>query len=233
MNVQTTNDGAGATGTKSNAPTVEDYLAKVLVLGQTDAKSSNGQITFDLLMVEGAYHGTFDLQPNKHGPGRDDATLMAEQYSKGFASTVVFDSKKRSSSKLISNIRKCHKVGTSPQWGQGEPLANTNTFVAIWKKLRAKNTKGLNDVHNALLRYFTAQLKDTRLITGDALEKFCYMPNKEPKTNAEILRKYVKGMVKLTNGKFANCPDIDTSGELKAAIQMLNTRLTNLAKTGV
>ncbi len=216
-----------------NTPSIQDYLDQVDQLGLEAAKGGDSQIKLDLLMLEGAYHAKFDLRPDKHGTGIDDADMMTRRYFKGVTANSVFARERKSHSKTASNVRKVIKFGTSPQWGTNEPLANTNTFVATWRAKRKAGEKNLDDVHNALMRYITAQMKDTRLITGDQLEKFAYKPGKEQNTAADVLRAQIKTLTKLTVGKAPSCSEVDTSPEVQAAIRSLNQRLTNIAKGGV
>lgn len=224
MNTQT------VTTPTSNAPSVDDYKDRIRQLGTQKGQGDDSQIKFALLMIEGAYHGRFDLQPNKHGQGVDDADLMAREYASGFSNSAMFNAKTKSHGKLTSNGRKCIRAGTSPQWGTGQPLANTNDFVDAWRNLRKVGTKGLDDCYNALMRYLTVQIKEPRLITGDALTAFCYKTTREEPTAAEILGNTAKLLHKLTVGKAPGCKEIDTSPEVKAAIASLNKRLTNIAK---
>lgn len=214
----------------ANTPSVEDYLAQMEKFGEDTAKGGSTQIMSALLMIEGAYHGKFDLQPNKHGTGIDDAEMLAKRFSVGFSKHSTFNAKSKSHGKLKSNGRKCIRVGTSPQWGVGQPLANVNDFVDGWRALRKANTKGLEDCYNALMKYLTVQLKDPQLITGNALSKFYYKNLREEPTALELIQKYAKELHKLTIGKAPGCKEIDSSPEVKAAIAALNKRATAIAQ---
>lgn len=231
--VQTTTTPApGPAGQKSNAPSFDSILQVAKELGEQAGKGKDTQIKFWLAIVEGAYLGTLSLDPGKHGVGRDDATVVSEAYVKAQQGAVIFDAKADKSRKLISNNRKGIKFGGSPKYGRGQPMQTLQELVEHRQKLRKipAEAKKLDDAMNMCLRYATAQLKLDTLMDDADRNAFAYRAVSEVRTTVEVLESIRKTARKLMEGKLQNCDGSDTSPEVKAVIDNITKRLTNIAK---
>ena len=213
-----------------NKHTLHQLLAKATELGEQAGKGSDTQIKFLLSCVEGGYHGAVDLVPNKHGTEIDDATKLAEAYTKAQGTATVFDHRAGNQRKLISTLRTSIKLGAWPKGGNGEPLQTVDTLIAHRQKLRKDPTvdkKKLDDAANTLLRYARAQLRRDTLIDGDELFGFCYKTQRDAATaeeRVEALRNQVKQLIDGKSGVQ------DASPKVKAAMQALTDRLVEIAK---
>src|SRR5665647_2785062 len=159
-----------------NAMTFADVEASMMELGKMAGQGKDTQIKALLNVVQGAFHGSIDLQENKHGTDIDDCTKLAEAYVKAQTGAVVFDAKAPNQRKLISTFRTCTKLGQWPKGGNGEPLGTVNNLITMRQKLRAipGEIKKLDDAANTLMRYARAQLKRDQLIDDKELKTFCY-----------------------------------------------------------
>ena len=220
------------TSPQSNTPKWEDLLAIARDLGTQAGQGKDTQIKFDLKVLEAVYLGGLDLLPNKHGPDRRDGTLLAEEYTKAQTGATMFDAKAPAGRKLVSNIDKMIKLGTNPKWGTGEPLSTVNALVSHRQTLRRDpaKAKGLDDAHNMLMRFATAQLKRDTLIDGEELKSYAYKKERDPRTAEEVLVAIRKLSMSLTAGKVSNCPDMDDSPEVKAITAAATKRLAAIAK---
>lgn len=218
---------------QSNSSIAFDALKlSVAELGATSGKSLDTMIQFDLKLVENTYSGVIDLEPHKHGKDRDDAAVLAEVYVKAHEGAVIFDVKARNRSKTISNARKMIKLGLMQNFGAGQPLQNINDLINIRQNLRKTPSMAgkLQDAHNMLMQYATAQLKSTSLITGPDLRDFAFKKDPEQRTPEQVLEAIRKTARNLMAGKISNCPDADTSDDVKDIIAKCTKRLTAIAK---
>lgn len=213
----------------NNAPSFDDLCTKALALGADKGNGQDAQIKFAMMIVEAAYLGSLDLDPNKHGNDRRDGIVLAEKYVQGRTGATIFDSKSDTTRKLVSTLDKCIKLGSCPKWGQGEPLQNINALMTHRQKEK-KAGKKVDDAFNVLMRYATQQLKKDVLITGDELHSFVYKRVSDARSAEDVLESIRKTANQLKAGKVSNCPDMDTSPEITAIIQAVTKRLTNIAK---
>lgn len=216
----------------SNAPSFADLLQAASDLGSQAGLGKDVQIKFDLKLAEAAYLGSLSLDVNKHGPEMDDATKLSEAYVRAQGSAIVFDAKAPNQRKTISNARKMIKLGSCPKWGVGEPMGTINSLITLRQKLRQNpaNSKKLDDAHNTLMRYATAQLKRDTLMAEDELSTYCFKREAEPRTAEEVIEAIRKTANNLKVGKISNCPDLDASPEVQAIINACTKRLTTIAK---
>jgi hypothetical protein len=215
---------------KSNAKSFEEYREDFRKLGKDAGKGKDAQIKFDLLLVEGAYKGRFDLNENKHGTGRSDAVVLSEDYMKAQGSAVVFDLALNNIQKLVSNAKKCIEIGVCTQWGRDQPDAFVNEFATQWQKFKGEldrktrrhpsNGLKLNDVHNGLMKLLTAQKKSPSLLPASERHEFCFMPEKDEKTEMEKLDD-IRKAIKKTG---------DQSVQIKAAYDSITQRIANIVK---
>lgn len=216
--------------TPTNQHTLAGLLQKATELGEQAGKGKDTQIKMLLSCVEGGYHGAVDLTANKHGTEVDDATKLAEAYTKAQGTATVFDHKAANQRKLISTFRTSIKLGAWPKGGNGEPLQTVDNLIAHRQKLRKDPTtdkKKLDDAANTLLRYARAQLKRDTLIEGDELHSFCFKPQRDAKTaedRVEAIRNSLQSLTKGTGGIQDNSPKV------KAALQAMTDRLVEIAK---
>lgn len=214
-----------------NVPTFESLLQVATELGEQAGKGKDTQIKFDLKVLEGAYLGALSLDPNKHGAGRRDGMLLAEAYVKAQQGAIIFDARSDKSRKLISNVDKMIKLGQNPKWGPGQPLTNVNELVTHRQTLRKDpaTAKKLEDAHNMLMRYATAQIKSDTLIDGDARNQFAFKKNPDERTVEEVWEGIRKLATKLRDGKIAHCSGLDNSSETTTIINTSTKRLKAIA----
>lgn len=216
-----------------NRITFADMLVTATELGKQAGQGKDVQIKFDLKVLEAAFHGSLDLDANKHGTDMDDATKLSEAYARAQNTAVIFDAKAGNQRKLISNIRKDIKLGMWPKGGPGEPLSTVNTLISLRQKLRADpaNAKKLEDAHNMLMRFATVQLKRDHTIDGDELRSFCFKAQHEPRDAQAVIESVRKTLNNLKAGKVSNCPDLDNSTEVQDMIRLCTKRLVAIAKS--
>jgi hypothetical protein len=207
---------------KSNTPTYDSLLQVAKDLGVQSGMGKDTQIKFDLTLIEGAYLGTLSLDPDRHGTGRDDGTTLAEAYTRARQGATAFDAKSDAGRKQVSNTRKCIKLGSNPKWGRGQPMQTVQEFVRYWQDCRKDPAKAkkLDDVHNALMRFATAQLKSDQLIPDDERNRFAFKTEKDEKTEMEKLDD-IRKAIKKTG---------DQSVQIKAAYDQITLRITNIVK---
>lgn len=216
-----------------NAPTIETLLEKATDLGKQAGQGKDTQVKFDLLVAQAAYMGTLDTMANKHGNEVDDATHMAAAYVKAQQGAIIFDTKAPNQRKTISNVRKMIRLGGTPKWGPGEPMQTLNDLVSMRQKMRQDPafSKRLDDAHNMVMKWATAQLKSDTLISDPAdLKSYALKADHAPRDAEDVLDSVRKTLFKLKEGKVSNCPDVDNSSEVSAAINALTKRLTAIAK---
>lgn len=219
--------------TGSNKMTLDQLCDVMESLGAQEAQGKDGQVKADLKAAECAFIGSVDLAKDKHGPGIDDATRLAAAYVKGRNSAVIFDHKEPKQRKLCSNIRTMIKLGGSPKFGVGEPMATLNNLMTIRQNLRKTANKGikLDDAHNTLMRFAREQLKrDTLISDADELKSFCVRSETDPRTAEDVIKGWLNQATKLKTGKLSNCPELDNSQEITTIINACNRRLSAIAK---
>jgi hypothetical protein len=211
--------------------TFADVEAAAKELGEQAGKGKDTQIKMLLKVVNGAFHGSVDLQENKHATDVDDCTKLAETYVTAQSSSVVFDAKAPNQRKLISTFRTCTKLGQWTKGGNGEPLATVNELITMRQKLRAipGEIKKLDDAANTLLRYARAQLKRDQLIDDKELKTFCYKKDSTLQTPEQIIEGCRKQLLALKDGKAAFGTAQDASQEIRDAIKNLTERLKKIA----
>lgn len=211
-----------------NAPTWNDILAVAKQLGEEAGKGKDTQIKFAMKVIEAAYLGVLDLDPNKHGTDKRDGIVLAQAYVTAQQGAVIFDAKADAGRKLISNLDKCIKLGSNPKWGAGQPLQNVNDLMTF-RQTEKKAGKKVDDAFNTLMRYATQQLKKDTLIVDDELKSFVYKRQPGQRTAEDVLDSIRKTLNNLKAGKIANCPDRDTSSEVIEAVRLMTKRLTAIA----
>lgn len=223
---------ASQTQQGANVPSFESLLQVATELGQQAGQGADTQIKFDLKVIEGAYLGALSLDKDKHGKDRRDGIVLAEAYTKARQGAVVFDAKADKNRKLISNVDKCIKLGSNPKWGMGEPLQTVNTLVTF-RQTQRKNpaeAKKLDDAHNMLMRFATAQLKRDTLIDGAELQAFAYKVDPDEVTVEQVLEGIRKKATNLQTGKIAHCNGVDQSNEVQKIVDLCTKRLKDIAK---
>lgn len=232
MNTVTNAPSAHGTPLPNSTP-FDILLSQAEELGKQAGRGRDTQIRFDQIVFEQGYKGNIDLAANKHGDGVDDAAKLAEAYVRAQQGAIQWDAKAPNQRRLISNVRKCIKLGGNPKWGQGQPLTVVNDLLALRQQMRKDPAKAkkLDDAHNTFMRFATAQLKSDVLLDDPAtLGSFCVKHEREPRTGEEVLDSIRKMANNLKNGKVANCADLDNSPEVMAIINSCNKRLSAIAK---
>lgn len=217
------------TTTSGNAPSWNDILAVAKQLGTEAGMGKDTQIKFAMKVIEAAYLGVLDLDPNKHGTDKRDGVVLAQAYVQAQQGAVIFDAKADTGRKLISNLDKCIKLGSNPKWGQGQPLQNVNELMTF-RQTEKKAGKKVDDAFNTLMRYATQQLRKETLIADDELKAFVYKRVTGVRTAEDVLDSVRKTLNQLKAGKIAHCPDMDTSNEVAEAVRLMTKRLTAIAK---
>ena len=214
-----------------NKPTFDDLLKVANDLGVQAGQGRDVQIKFLLKVAEAAFLGTIDLDKDKHGTDKDDATRLTEEYVKAQGSATMFDAKAPNQRKTISCTRTMIKLGMWPKGGVGEPLGTLNNLIALRQKLRSNpaNSKKLDDAANTALRYARAQLKRDQLIDTAGLQEFCFKAERDERTPEEILESIRKSAMALRDGKAAHGTAMDDSDEVKSIITNCTKRLTAIA----
>ena len=213
----------------ANTPTRQDIETAVDQLGVDAGKGKDTQVKFLMQMIEGGYHSLLDLNHNKHGAERDNATVMTERYVKLQQGTSMFDAKAPNQRKAISCARTGIKLGGWPKGGNGEPVANVNKFVSRWVKLRKTHGK-LNDAANSLLSFARAQLKLDRLIDEADFDAFMFKPTVEDLTAEEIIASTVKKLDKLIDGSASHGTAQCNTANVQQARHYMRQELVDIAK---
>lgn len=218
-----------STRNMSNTQTFEELCQQAEALGADKGKGSDAQVKYAMMAFEGGYHGRLDLDPNKHGNERRDGMILAERYVKGRTGSTVFDTKTDSARKLISCTDKMIRLGGTPKWGAGQPLQNVNDLMTF-RQREKKAGKKVDDAFNTLMRYATAQLRSETLIEGDELHSFVYKREAGQRDAVDVLESIRKIAHQLQAGKVSNCPDVDTSPEIKQIISACTKRIVAITK---
>ena len=190
----------------ANSPTKQDMEDRVDQLGDEAGRGKDVAVKFTMTMIESGYHNIYDLNKNKHGKDRDDASVMAERFAKKQNASAMFDYKGPNERKASSCARTGIKLGSWPKGGAGEPIATVNNFVTDWiKQSKLPSNKGrMIDANNALLSFARAQLKRDHLIDPSQFSEFMFKADKDEATAEEIIEAAVKKLDKLIDGSASN-----------------------------
>lgn len=207
----------------------EALLVEAGELGTQAGQGKDSQIKFDLKLIESAYLGLINLDPNKHGEGVRDGKVLAEAYYKAQTGATVFDHKQPSQRKLISNVDKCIHVGMQGKWGPGQPVSIVNDMLNRRTHFKDKGEK-VEDAHNTLMRFLSNLKKRDDLPTDAEIDEIVL--KKEPsQLDAEDIWERIKKLATgLRAGTIPNCPDQDTSAEIDRVVKNSEKRLKEIAK---
>lgn len=213
-----------------NGLTLTDMIATATLLGSQVGPGKDTQIKLALKVIETAYHGGIDLQPNKHGTDVDDAFKIAEAYVKAANAGTVFDAKENKQAKLMSCVRTLTRLGAWPKGGTGEPLTTVNNLVSYRQKQRAKPgmSKRMDDAFNTVMRFARAQLKRDQLIDPTEFDSFIMKKVADVATAEETVESIRNQLLKLAKGKGKHGIQ-DMSSEVTKAAELLTKRLKDLA----
>jgi len=215
----------------TNSITHDEVMTMAATLGAQAALGRDTQIKSLLKCLEGAYHGVLDLKKGKHGPDMDDATKYAEAYWKAKNANTVFDAKADNQQKLASTIRTSIKLGSTPKFGNGEPIATVNNLMTIRQKLmQTTERKRLDDAANTFMKFARAQLKQDTLLTDAELRELCFKPGKEEPTVEAILEATRKKLDKLIDGSAGNGHLQCKTQNVVAARHSISQELAAIAK---
>ncbi len=218
-----------ATPTNSNKPTFTDVLAKVKDLGEQAGKGVDVQIKHFLVVVENAFLNVIDLDPDKHGKGIDDATKLADEYSKAQSGATIFSTK--AAKKTISTTKLGIRLGMFTKGGPGEPLNTLNNLLTLWRKERAKpeNKGQMVDAVNAAHKFARDQLKRPTMIGDAELRGYCFKPAADTKTAEEVLDAIRKTLRALRDGKASKGTALDNAPEIVEMIKQADKRMKAIA----
>ena len=216
----------------SNALTLSDILELAKQTGIDEAKGKDGQPRYLLKIAEAAFVGALDNDRSKHGTGIDDAQKLTKTYVTARTGANIFDVKALNSRVAINRTRTMIKLGMWPKGGPGEPLSTLNSLMTLRDKLRKDNSfvKRIEDPTNCMLRFARAQLKRDSVIDVTELQEFCLKRNPEPRSAEDFWEQVRRTGRRLAEGKLANCPEQDTSDEMKTLLRIATKRLTDIAK---
>ncbi len=218
-----------AHNTSNTQSAFDALLATAEEFGTEAGKGKDSQIKLDLKVLESAFLGLIDLDPNKHGQGIRDGMLIGAAYYKAQTGSNHFDHKQPNQRKLTSNIDKCIGVGMNGKWGQGQPIGIVNDMLSMRTKLKEQGLP-VEDAHNTLMRFLTNLKKRDDLPTDAEIEEIVL--KKEPvRLDAEDIFERIKKLATgLRAGTIPNCPDQDTSAEIDRIIKNSEKRLKEIAK---
>jgi hypothetical protein len=183
-----------------NTITFEEVMEVADLLGSQHGQSKDVLIKSLLKCCEAAYHGALTTQKNKHGKDRDDASMYAERYFKARNENVIFDPKADNQQKLACTIRTAVKLGSSPKFGNGEPIATVNQLMSLFQKEKAATKGKVDSADNVFLKFARAQLAHDIMYEGDELKQFLYKKEKQEPTLEEYLENTAKKLDKLITG---------------------------------
>lgn len=217
---------------QTNGYTFAALDLKAKELGEQAGKGKDTQIKFLLSLAEGAFHAQINLDANKHGPDKDDATKLVETYVQAQSSAVVFDAKAPNQRKAISCARTSIKLGSWTKGGTGQPLGMIGDFMTIRQKLRADpaNAKKLDDAANAFLRMARTQIKRDQLLSDAELRQFCFKPVPSLNTLEDFYVQMRGIATSVKAGKAAYKTVSDQAPEITEIIAACTKRLTEIAK---
>lgn len=205
-------------------------LAEASELGTQAGQGKDSQIKFDLKLIESAYLGLINLDPNKHGKGVRDGKVLAEAYYKAQTGATVFDHKQPNQRKLISNVDKCIAVGMmNTKWGSGQPVSVVNDMLQRRAYFKEKGEK-VEDAHNTLMRFLTELKRRDNLPTERDIEDIVLKKDPAKVGLEDVWDRIRKLATGLRAGTIPNCTDQDTSPEIDRIIKNAERRLTKLAK---
>lgn len=215
-------------GHNVGAQKFDELVEAVKVFGADQGKGSDAQVKFGLAVIEASFTGVVDLEDNKHGQGRDDATMLTEHYTRSRSGTTVFDTKKNSVQKTISTTRTCIKVGLWSNGGPSEPLEIIQKAMALRNQARRDPAQAprLLDGLNFLLNLSRKILKSDTLPTEHEIRGMMFRKDRTLPTAEDLIDGYRKGLLKILTGKAAGETVHDQSPEIKAAEQALGKWLT-------
>lgn len=210
-----------------NAIGIDDLKTLAKTLAAEEANGQEAQIKFALKIVEASFQGGIDMTADKHGPGLDDAAVLAEEYVNTRNGKAIFSAKAAKGKVLIAKFRAVTKLGSWSKGGPGEPLTSVNNLMTIRQGLRKDpaNAGKLDDAFNTLLKYARMQVKLDNLLGDHELRQLCFKPVANLKTVEEFYEAMRKTATQLKAGKAANNTAIDNSPKLDTIINACTERL--------
>jgi hypothetical protein len=176
-------------------------LADAKELGRQAGEGADTVIKFRQRLLETAFVGKIDLAKDKHGPGRDDASVLTEAYFAAKSGATMYDHK---SPNQRVNASKSRLVIRFAGWGKipGQPLQIAGDFIADWRKSRNNplNRKRLRDVDDAFLLFAREQMKKDYLIDAKDFRNYIMKPDTEQATEEDICTSIDKAVAKYEKG---------------------------------
>jgi len=184
----------------SNKLTVKQLEEEFGKLGSAEGFGRDSQVKFHLRLVEAAHQQAIDTTKNKHGDGRDDATVLVEAYynARQGNNGTQWDAKAPNIRKARSIAKKCIELGMWDKSGNpSEPWETVQHLMNARRSLQKQHTENLDDACNTLLRFARAQLKQDTVLPKDRLHSFCYKAARQINREAEA---YVESICKTAIG---------------------------------
>ena len=213
----------------TNQRTFADLVKTAGDLGSQVGKGKDSFTQLLLIVHETAFLGGFDVDPNKHGMGIDDAQKLTEAYVKGQSGNNIFDAKALNQRVTASKVRTVGRLGMWPKGGQGEPLRMVNSFMTLRQQMRKDPTlsKKLEDPSNALVNLARAQLKRDHVIPASEFKSFLLKKDPDVATEEDVLESIRKRAQNAKAGKNGLALDTVPADKIIAAC---TARLKEIAK---
>jgi hypothetical protein len=198
----------------------DDLLSESEKLGGIAGQGEDVQVKHLLLVTQAAFECVIDNTKNKHGTGRDDATVIAEKYWGARHKNVIFNPKAGNQRKTISCFRQVITMGGWSKGGPGEPMGMLNRAMTMYKSLRKVpgNTKRMIDPANYVIA-LARKLRRSDYVLDDAtMNDMAFKKDPDIATVADVLDKTRATLKKLYEGKHpaGSCSSIHVDNAIKA-----------------
>lgn len=233
----TNNHGSGASPSaggnlahaSANDTRFQDLIAKSAELGATFGKGQDVAQQHLLTVFQAAFDGVIDNTRDKHGPGIDDAFLVAKAYWDARNKSVVFNAKAPNQRKSASCVRQVIALGGWHQGGPSEPLNMVNSAMRQYLELRKVpgNMPKLRDGYNYVVEIARKMKKAAQVLDLAQLRTLAFKPDRDVLTPEEVLATCRNTIQKLFNGKHSagkySTPNVE------AALKALNKEFKAIA----
>lgn len=218
---------------QKNDTRFDELKERLKAIAMTEGAGRDSRIKQGLALLDAAYEGVIDMQPDKHGKDEDDATYLTADYSLHQRGATMFDTKSDSARVQIAQTRLVIKLGGMTKLGRGEPVNTVNNLMNMRRVMRRDPSLAgkLDNAYVTLLRYARLQLKSDHVIDTEAeLRALCLKKPPKQKSIEDKLKAIHKDVDALIKGTMAHgtmqfsCDDLELAREgLKGAIKVYAT----------
>lgn len=215
---------------QKNDTRFDELKERLKAIAMTEGAGRDSRIKQGLALLDAAYEGVIDMQPDKHGKDEDDATYLTADYSLHQRGATMFDTKSDSARVQIAQTRLVIKLGGMTKLGRGEPVNTVNNLMNMRRVMRRDPSLAgkLDNAYVTLLRYARLQLKSDHVIDTEAeLRALCLKKPPKQKSIEDKLKAIHKDVDALIKGTMAHgtmqfsCDDLELAREgLKGAIKV-------------